>query len=95
MSFDQEPDGDLHGECTAEIHQLELELAACKLELEKRKHEDGILLVMSGNQCAELSQHCAYLLQMLKGYVLAMQSGNPDLLEHADKMARIAISKAA
>jgi uncharacterized protein YfcZ (UPF0381/DUF406 family) len=24
MSFDEQPDGDIHGECAAEIHRLEL-----------------------------------------------------------------------
>ena len=27
--FDEQPDGDPHGECAAEIHSLETELAAC------------------------------------------------------------------
>ena len=31
------------------------------------------------------------LIRALEGYVLAMSSGNPDLLEHADKKARAAI----
>ena len=26
--FDEEPDGDIHGECAAEIHRLETEIAA-------------------------------------------------------------------
>ena len=26
MSFDEQPDGDIHGECAAEIHRLELAL---------------------------------------------------------------------
>jgi len=28
--FDEQPDGDIHGECAAEIHRLEAELAALK-----------------------------------------------------------------
>jgi hypothetical protein len=28
MSFDEQPDGDIHGECAAEIHRLEQELKA-------------------------------------------------------------------
>ncbi len=37
--FDQEPDGPLHGECAAEIHRLEAELAAARklLEVARRK----------------------------------------------------------
>ena len=30
MSFDEPPDGDLHGECAAEIHRLAAELAEAK-----------------------------------------------------------------
>ncbi len=30
--FDEEPDGDLHGECAAMIHKLESDLAAVKAE---------------------------------------------------------------
>ena len=26
--FDEQPDGDIHGECSAEIHRLEAEIAA-------------------------------------------------------------------
>ena len=30
--FDEEPDGDLHGECASAIHKLEADLAAMKSE---------------------------------------------------------------
>lgn len=31
--FDEQPDGDTHGECAAEIHRLQAELAACAAAL--------------------------------------------------------------
>ncbi len=34
MSFDQEPDGPIHGECTIEIHRLEAELYAARAVIE-------------------------------------------------------------
>lgn len=35
MSFDEEPDGDPHGECAAEIERLHAELAALRADAER------------------------------------------------------------
>ena len=35
--FDEQPDGDPHGECAAEIHRLQAERDAAYLELRKQK----------------------------------------------------------
>jgi chromosome segregation ATPase len=37
MSFDEEPDGDAHGECAAEIHRLESQLAEANATIEEQK----------------------------------------------------------
>ena len=37
MMFDEQPDGDIHGECAAEIHKLEAENAALRAELAAAK----------------------------------------------------------
>lgn len=37
MSFDEQPDGDLHGECAAEIHRLEAENATLKMHHDAQK----------------------------------------------------------
>ena len=33
MSYDEQPDGDLHGECAAEIHRLEAEIERLRAAL--------------------------------------------------------------
>ena len=37
--FDEEPDGDPHGECAAEIHKLRAALLACARQAEALKRE--------------------------------------------------------
>ena len=34
MSFDEQPDGDLHGECAAEIHRLEAIVKSLRADIE-------------------------------------------------------------
>ncbi len=42
MSFDEQPDGDIHGECSAEIHRLEQQNAELVAALELcKKHMVG------------------------------------------------------
>ena len=40
--FDEEPDGDPHGECAAEIHKLRAALLACARQAESLKRECGM-----------------------------------------------------
>ena len=37
MSFDEQPDGDIHGECAAEIHKLEAERDALAARLQEMR----------------------------------------------------------
>ena len=39
--FDEEPDGDPHGECAAEIHKLRAALLSCARQAEDLKEECG------------------------------------------------------
>lgn len=47
MSYDEQPDGDLHGECAAEIHRLEAEIerlrAALLAHAAQRDHTEDVL----------------------------------------------------
>ena len=43
MSFDEQPDGDPHGECAIEIHRLQEELAAERAAREKAESECAAL----------------------------------------------------
>ena len=51
MSFDEQPDGDPHGECAAEIHQLQEQLEAAN----KKGHE-AVLLAMEREDTARRKQ---------------------------------------
>ena len=42
MMFDEEPDGDPHGECAAEIHKLRAALLTCARQAEALKRECGM-----------------------------------------------------
>lgn len=39
MSFDEEPDGDIHGECSAEIHKQKSTIAAQAEEIKRLKEQ--------------------------------------------------------
>ena len=51
MSYDEQPDGDPHGECTAEIHRLEAELAT----LESQQSRDGEVIRKQDEEIARLT----------------------------------------
>ena len=42
--FDEQPDGDIHGECAAEIHKLEAENEALRAELAALKAGDVVMV---------------------------------------------------
>jgi cell division protein FtsB len=42
--FDEQPDGDIHGECAAEIHKLEAENTALRAELAALKARDVVMV---------------------------------------------------
>jgi|JI8StandDraft_1071087.scaffolds.fasta_scaffold104641_4 hypothetical protein len=52
MSFDEQPDGDIHGECSAEIHRLEGEVTiwrnSAEAQTERLKEAEEAISVIDG-----------------------------------------------
>ena len=62
MSYDEQPDGDLHGECAAEIHRLEAEIerlrAALLAHAAQRDHTEDVLGMVQSVELPEPDTHC-------------------------------------
>lgn len=52
MSFDEQPDGDIHGECAFEIHSLQQQLASCQAALA----DTEALEIGTGERLAKVEQ---------------------------------------
>ena len=55
MSFDEQPDGDIHGECAFEIHSLQQQLASCQAALA----DTEALEIGTGERLAKVEQQLA------------------------------------
>lgn len=55
MSFDEQPDGDIHGECAFEIHSLQQQLASCQAALA----DTEALEIGTGERLAKVEQRLA------------------------------------
>jgi len=62
VSYDEQPDGDLHGECAAEIHRLEAEIerlrAALLAHAAQRDHTEDVLGMVQSVELPEPDTHC-------------------------------------
>lgn len=88
MSFDEQPDGDIHGECAAEIHRLEAELAATQRKLA----EAGCFIKTVALQSASKPDHCNSCRQCEKNTEEAGElcfGGTPSLNSMIDEAVRI------
>lgn len=59
MSFDEQPDGDIHGECAAEINELRAKLNAMEWQSMETAPKDGtnvLLINRRGNMATGLWQ---------------------------------------
>lgn len=62
MSFDEQPDGDIHGECAFEIHSLQQQLASCQAALADTEALD----IGTGERLAKAEQQLSAALAACK-----------------------------